>query len=450
LPLYSAPDASLPDYCGVFDGREVSEARVAAYERSWVHHALTLQRDLDARAPLWEELFPHTHNTFNASSYRLPDGVAAPSYYPTLTNQDPNQVYSITDQLRMDIRAIEIDLHWVPSPYGTVATHGYWVTMCHGDGSDPTGHGVYVHVGCTDDRPLQDGLAEVRRWLDANPGQFLLVYLENQLYPGGPLAPAEQAHDVAARLIAAGLGPLVFQPPRSLPAGTCAPMPYAETRAQMLAAGKRVLLVGNCGPGAWNRWVFTRGPAWDESGNPTHYTAADCAKDEAARENHTTFRRWYEESPWLEAMTNATQVLDAPTAARMVRCGVNLIGFDQLQPFDGRLAALVWSWAPGQPGAGGDCAYQGADTRFRVAACGTRHRFACVDTHLDWHVTRAAGPWSAGPSACAREFHGTTFGVPPNGYRNGELAHAARGASVWLDYRRVRGRWVPGAAATLR
>jgi hypothetical protein len=441
-PLYDAPDATAPEYCGAFDGREVSEAKVAAYEKAWVHQALTLQRGLDESAPFWEEQLPHTHNSFNASSYSIPTDGSLPSYYATLTNQDPNQVYSITDQLRMDIRAVEIDLHWVPSPYGSADTHGYWPTMCHGDGEDPTGSGFYVHVGCSDDRPMQDGLAEVARWLKANPHEVLLVYLENQLYNGGPIASATQAHDVAASIIKSQLGPMVYQPP-SLPAGNCAPMPYDSSRSDILAAGKQVLLVGNCGPGAWNQWVFTRGPAWDESGNPTTYGASDCAKDEAARENHTSFRRWYEASPWLEAMTNATQVLTASATAQMVRCGANIIGFDQLQPFDGRLAAMVWSWAPDQPTAtGGDCAEQGTDSRFRVADCGQRLRFACVDSTLDWHVTRAAGRWRDGAKVCAREFHGSSFGVPANGYRNAQLAAADGGRSVWLNYSRSGSTWV--------
>lgn len=451
-PLRAAPDDSLPEWCGIFDGREVSEAKVAAYEKSWVHRALTLQRGLDESAPLWEEQIPHTHNSFNASAYALPTDGSAPSYYPTLTNQDPNQLYSMTDQLRMDIRALEIDLHWVPSPYGTAATHGYWPTICHGDGQDPTGRGLYVHVGCSDDRPMQDGLAEVRRWLAANPGQVVLVYLENQLYPGGPVASPQQAHDVAAHIIDSQLGSLVYRPPAGAPPGNCTSMPYDVSRADILAAGKQVLLVGNCGPGAWNQWVFTRGPAWDESGNPTTYGAADCAKDQAAREGHTSFRRWYEESPWLEAMTNATQVLTASTTAQMVRCGANIIGFDQLQPFDGRLAALVWSWAKDEPAATGDCAEQGSDGRFHALDCGRRLRFACVDSHLDWHVTTVAGPWRDGAATCSRQFPGSSYGVPANGYRNAQLAAAAAdgapggavgSAGVWLNYARVHGAWVP-------
>jgi hypothetical protein len=273
-PLRDTPKARAPEYCGVFDGRRVSEARLDAYEHSWVHRALTLQRGLDAAAPLTEELFPHTHNSFNSSAYVVPLDGSLPAYYPTLTNEDPNQVYSITDQLRMDIRGIEIDVHWVPSPYARANTGGYWVTMCHGTAVDPHTPAVDrpVHVGCSDDRPLQSGLAELARWLRANPHEMVLLYLENQL--DGNV----QAHDITTTLIKRFLGARVLQPPSTLQPGRCADMPLAETRADMLAHGKQVLIVGNCGPGGWNRWVFSRGPHWDESGDPTNYGAADCRR----------------------------------------------------------------------------------------------------------------------------------------------------------------------------
>ena len=451
-PLRDAPDATLPEWCGLVDGRRVSEAQVRAYEQSWVHQALTLQRGLDAGAPMWEEQFVHTHNSFNASAYAVPTDGSLPSYYPTLTNQDPNQVYSMTDQLRMDVRALEIDLHWVPSPYGSPATHGYWVTMCHGDGESPAGKGPYVHVGCTDDRPLQDGLAEVARWLGSHPHEVVLLYLENQLYDGAPIASTRQAHDIATSLIARVLGRFVYQPqavdPTAVSPGQCASMPYDVSRADILAAGKQVMLVGNCGPGAWSRWVFTRGPAWNESGNPTNYGASDCARDRQGMTTHSVFRRWYEESPWLEAMTDATQVLTADATAQMVRCGANLVGFDQLQPFDGRLKAFVWSWASGEPSSAGSCAYQGASSRFYAGSCDVGRQFACFDPATSqFHVTSETGPWSAGQQACQSEFPGTAFGVPPNGLRNVQIAGLRTGDSVWLNYAKVHGQWRPWVQA---
>src|SRR5947209_6342496 len=138
-PLRSVSDDA-PQQCAAVDGRAISEARIKVYEQSWTHRALSLQRGLDESVPLAQEQMPHTHNSFNASSYTL----GSTSYYPTLTNQDPNQVYSITDQLRMDVRAIEIDLHWWPSPFGSPDTGGKWVTMCHGNSDTAPLNGVHV------------------------------------------------------------------------------------------------------------------------------------------------------------------------------------------------------------------------------------------------------------------------------------------------------------------
>jgi hypothetical protein len=443
-PLRSAPDPALAEQCEVVDGRRISAAQIAAYEQSWVHRALTLQRGLDRDVPLWQELIPHTHNSFNASAYAIPTDGSLPSYYATLTNQDPNQVYSLTDQLRMDIRALEIDVHWVPSPYGTPETHGYWPTMCHGQSEDPAGSGTTLHVGCTYDRPLQDGLAELRPWLDSHPQEVVLVYLENQLYDGEPIATQRQAHEVTAGLLKAVLGDLVYKPPAARPAGTCASMPYDASRADIAASGARVLLVGNCGPGAWGDWVFDRGQRWDESGKASTYDDKACAADVAAHSHpHGTFRRYYEESPWLEAMMDGTDRLSAAVTARMVRCGVNIIGFDQLEPFDGRLLALVWSWADGEPADGATCAIQGADGRFRGASCAERHPVACFDSDGGWHVTRHMAGVSRGARLCRQEFPGSTFSVPRNALADRALVAARDGGSVWLDYIRVGSTWRP-------
>jgi hypothetical protein len=443
-----------PDECGVIDGRTIDSRQVTAYQQSWVHRALTLQRGIGASAPLFEEQLPSTHNSFNSSAYSVPTDGSAPSYYATLTNQDPNQVYTLTDQLRMDIRQVELDLHWMPSPYGTAATHGYWPTLCHGDGEEVPGTGAYAHVGCTDDRPMQDGLAEIRQWLRANPTQFLVVYLENQLLPSGPVASQEQAHNIAARIIQQQFGALAYKPPASLAPGTCAAAPWQLSSSQIMATGARILLVGNCGPGAWNRSVFTRG-AWDESGNPTNYSPTQCAQDEQTREQDTSFRRYYEERTFEESMASGapgplaggSALITPTTTAAMTRCGVNIIGFDQLQPFDGRLAALVWSWAQNEPSTAGTCAVQSADTRFHAAPCSAQHAFACADGHGDWHVATTAGAWNQGATQCAQQ--GWSYGVPANGYRNAQLAAAKTAAgvdTVWLNYASTSGSWKANAA----
>ena len=433
-PLRSAPDPSAPEACSPVDGRAISEAQVQSYESGWVHRALSLQRGIDVDAPLAEEQLPHTHNSFNASSYTL----GSTSYYPTLTNQDPNQVYSLTDQLRMDVRAIEIDVHWWPSPFGNASTGGKWVTMCHGDSGQVPG----VHIGCTWDRPVQDGLAELKTWLVAHPDQFILLYLENQLDDTN--GPNPQAHEIAGQLIAQGLGSLVYQPPAGQP---CASMPTDMSASDMMNGGHQVLIVGNCGPGEWGNWVHEREPHWDEHGDPSTYDATACAADENERTTDPElFRRTFEDSTWLTAMLgDGTNHLSTPaTVTKMVQCGVNIIGLDQLTPQDPRLASLVWSWAQNEPQAGaGNCAYQGGDGRFHAGACDNQRHFACVDAAGGWHVTAAVGRWDMGATLCSAQFHGSHFAVPANGLRNQQLAGAKGPSSpdVWLNYATVNGTW---------
>jgi hypothetical protein len=428
------------DDCALADGREISAAQMSTFMHSWVHRALSLQDALTSTAPLLEEQLVHTHNSFNSSAYSTYDanGDGIPSYHPTLTNQDPNQVYSLTDQLDMGVRAIELDLHWVPSPYGNASTHGYWVTLCHGDGQEIPNTGEYAHVGCTADRPAQDGFAEVRRWLDANKSQVLLVYLENQLYPADPVASQELAHNTATSLLDNAFRGLIFKPsPGSTSPGHCAPLPYTTSRDVVLASGAQVLLVGNCGPGNWHSDVFERGSIWDEHGDPTNYTQNDCSADAAARAGDTSFRRFFEDSTFLTAATGGPQSLTPDTVAEMVRCGVNIIGMDQLMPQDGRLAAEVWSWAKNDPASSG-CAFQGGDGRFHSSSCEIARHYACVDAD-GWHVTSATGPWAAGVTACQTEFAGSLFSVPVNGYRNAVLQSRNDGGDAWLNYAALPG-----------
>ena len=77
------------------------ESPVDVYQRSWEKKSHAQQRALEANLPLKDSTFMHTHNTYNSAAY-----TTAFSYI------DPNQNFSINDQLRMDIRAIEFDVHW--------------------------------------------------------------------------------------------------------------------------------------------------------------------------------------------------------------------------------------------------------------------------------------------------------------------------------------------------
>src|SRR6185312_16004608 len=116
-----------------------------------------------------------------------------------------------------------------------------------------------------------------------------------------------------------------------------------------------------CGAGAawpgsafdWSSHVETRPVAFQDFPR--------CGPDYTRATYDSKLVRYFEDSTWLTtAAANVGQSsvddgITPATAAAMTRCGVDLISMDQLQPGDERLAALVWSWAPGEPGAAGGC-----------------------------------------------------------------------------------------------
>jgi hypothetical protein len=292
-----------------------------------------------------------------------------------------------------------------------------------------------VHPGCTNEEPLSTYLAELRRWLDANPEEVVLLYLQNEL-DGDPAA-----HDEAAANVVDALGSLVLPTPAS-----CATMPYDASRADIKATGARVLIVGNCGAGgAWGGLVHDRGNGgrWDESGDP----AGDQWSCEDERAENADFDgdvvRRYEDRTWLSAMATTEGGITKDEMARMVACGVNLVGFDMLHPDDERLESLVWSWAPSEPSTAGACAAQGADGRFVASSCREKRRAACHDG-TGWSVTKKRVRWASAASACAKA--GSSFDVPWNGWENG-LLHTAGGGDVWVAYADLGSGWEPQRAS---
>ena len=389
------------DPCGYLDGRSITEESVAEYEASWVHRAHAAQRLLDDSTPLAEALWPHTHNSYNSSWYDT-----------RIANSDPNQLYSLVHQLRMDMRILELDVHW----------HAGQVVLCHGEPVGP------VHAGCSADRTLAEGLAEIRGWLDANPNEVIGIYLENALDGNA------EAHNAAISALHEHLDTLVYKPANS----ECDALPATTvSRADIRSTGARVFLVGNRGPGDWCKWVHERDlhSTWWESGSGfgTEFPAyPECVGYLGERANGKPWTRLYEDGTWLSQMAGGGGEVTAIETERMVTCGVTMPGFDHLDPHDeGRLGGLVWSWAPGEPAAPG-CAYQGSDARLHTSTCEQPRGVACLSGTGEWRVTSTPASWDEASAACG--LIGAAFAAPSNGLENRRLADAAGGSEVWINH----------------
>jgi hypothetical protein len=369
---------------------------------------------------------------------------------PTLSAQDSNQQITIVEQLNAGMRGIELDLHWLPH----LPSGGFTVQVCHGTDED---------VGCTTEKRLDVVLDEIAGWLrdPANRRQVILLFLEDDLFSARE-EPHEKPYAATAATIEEKLGRLVYR----TGARECTQMPLDLRRRDQLRTGGRVLIVTNgCGIGpAWHGVVHnwradpTTDRAVQQERQPENYAEfPECdPQDEPAnpgglswnpRTYKRLFIRYYETSTLVDASTGAAKDRITPqTAARMGRCGVDLVHLDQLEgPADPRLQALVWSWGEGQP-TGGRCAYlrvakQQRYGRWHAGSC-ARKRFAACRDGRDWKVTRQRTATDHAKRACRKR--GGVFAVPRSGFENQLLRRAMSAADtkrVWLGYRKRRGSW---------
>jgi hypothetical protein len=391
-------------------------APVDDHERSWVHRALGLQYELGGDVALRNAPWVTTHNSFNSKA----------EMGQTLSTQDANQQITLLDQLRVDVRGLELDLHWFLSPAGG----GFAPVVCHARGEQEG------HLGCTVEKPLGPVLDVIAAWLRAHPDQVLLLYLEDDL--------GSQGHDESAQILEQRLGPAIYRPAAG--GAACTPLPMDLTRDAVRAAGKQVVLVSGCGRGAaWPALVFD----WTDRVEERPFGFTDfpaCGPDIDRATYDAKLVRYYEDSTRLTASVGSPDDGIPPeTAARMARCGVDLIGFDQLRPEDGRLEALVWSWAVNQPRAGPKCAVQRrTDARWRALGCRGRRRVACRAADGSWLVTAKRFRARRAARRCRRLRR--VHAAPRTGFEGQLLrdAMASRGAgSVWLGLRRRGTDWAP-------
>ena len=353
------------------------------FNASWAGQSLAAQRLLDLDEPLADANLVGTHNSFNSS------------VYTTLTSYiDPDQVHSIFNQLRMGVRSLEFDVHWTPKTEGAFNFPDR-LLLCHGTAD---------HIGCSvDDRYFTEGLDEIAAWLGTSDSidQVVVLHIEDHM---------EGQHGEAYSQVMASIGSRVYT------SGGCGDIPGSLTKADVLAAGKNVVIwnEGGCtGDANWNGLVYTGlgglSRVWETSGSP---------------------------------------IGDADVS-NLFATGTNIIDLEFLDENDSRWSAAIWSWNVDEPNdfGGEDCAAHAANTRWNDDDCAQLYRFACENT-LDgsWAVSPTADSWGVGGMACAGFGAEYRFSVPTQSQDNQALV-AAKGAAgqavVWLNHddRSAEGDW---------
>jgi hypothetical protein len=419
---------------------------VDKFKQSWAYQALALQRDIDVNVPMSQATFLGTHNSENSISYQI----------PFVRYVDPNQILSLYDQLEMGVRSLEYDVHWY---LGKNLKKD--VLLCHG---------LSNHVGCSAfDRPVTDGLEELRDWLKKNPGEVVLLYFDR--------GTALDGHEPRlTSYLQNYLGDFIYKPTQVQKtkdgAPHCTSMPGTLSKADVLKAGKQLLIVTKSCDGDnpkyeeqntyklnWNDYVFAgmgsvKNHEFDflDSTIGDDFTQyPDCSKTTVFADDpaHTTLWRIFEDRTMLSNVIHPNRKLLADDMRTMVNCGINWQTMDMLSADDDRLTAAIWSWSPNYPAVGkGDCAIYKNGEAIQNAACGqTAAGFACSNaTTHEFKAVVGAGTSQDGEKICQAvaglDWH---FAMPINGnqmYLLKQSVSVAGLSEIWLNYRmNAAGHW---------
>ncbi|MBL8300673.1 MAG: hypothetical protein JNN30_20225 [Rhodanobacteraceae bacterium] len=384
---------ALPATAGVIDD----------FRNSWAGKAIALQNRLDTFTQLGEMSMIGTHNSFNSDAYRSCDLNKGCRY------QDPQQKYSIYNQLRMGGRFLEIDAHWT-TKMESLFDYPKRLLMCHNGGSG---------VCSINDKYLTEGLDEIRDWLNSgdSEGQILLLYIEDH---------SKGHHQELYEQVTDRIGPWVYA------SGSCRDIPATLTKSQILSSGKKVLVYGSKTCSSNSNWA-----------NLAFMTLGNITREWEDRTLVGTINTLWEDG--------AADHLNASEIRAALLSGTNIVALDDMSPSDGRLPAAVWSWSENEPNNNNgvqDCAAQTSSGRWDDRLCSNNLPFACQNSSdSSWKVTLTAGSFSAGQARCQAEYGGNyNFRVPSNSVDNNKLsvARAAAGFSdVWLNHddQQTEGEW---------
>lgn len=407
----------------------VNNGRQSAPVNDRTSKALRMQRELQADSALVDFAVLSGHNAFN----NISDGYLS---HNELGMNFTNQQYSITDQLRMGIRRLTLDIHWVNNA----------LRLCHANMDLVPGE----HFGCVfSDRPYFQLIEELKQWMLRPENSQEVVFLDLEAYTEGHYA--ELVAPIEAHL-------------KDLVARRTELTSVNVSINQLRALGKRLIIVG---PAEANTTLFVQ----EEDvalkpllGRETHpvkdFVASTCGYNAAgatslpypvqARYDFGEDSTVYNFEPF-ESYNGPQEVgvITPEVLRQLTACPIPVISLDQVTP--DKIQHAVWSWDVNKPNEGDndtDCVSMSGTGRWSDTRCGELRRFACglydeTRRTAHWKVTAAAGTWQQGASQCASEYPGYEFAVPRTGYENKKLAEVPGSQNVWLNLndKAIEGVW---------
>ncbi|KAL6059704.1 C-type lectin domain-containing protein [Balamuthia mandrillaris] len=406
----------------------------------WLSQSLAFQRNLTNSLPLRYHQFLHSHDAYNnrADGYGGNDNLWGwlftflnPGEEIIITDQE----FSITDQLRLGMRAFHLSLHWENEDVRLCHSHapdGFWNPLV-----DSilelyyllTGHRIewdLNNIGCSPwDRPWSHAVREIAQWLAQPENQQEVLWFLFE----------DHAHwtwghdDLVNGVLEKYWGDVILSPAdkkKFWPNLGDGEFPSVD---ELLAKGKRVIIASLPDGTHGGKWIFERW--WVEMGLEGITPYPVCS----LKGNWT--RTWGDSLCYPPIMNNCVKDtgtwLTTTNFPLLIDCDINIVGGD-LMTAD-LMASALWTWAPGYPisssskaNTNNNCvAMRAEDGRWINTDCNRTLAFACMEPHTreQWQLSSVKAQWevgnyNAGGKVCM--FGGETwqFGYP---YLPSQAAH---------------------------
>ena len=415
----------------------------------WVDGGMAFIRELQRHEPLVRTTMIGTHNSAITQAYGFgieQDYISTLlPHYPVYTSDNLGEgvcnTFSVLDQLRMGLRHLEIDIN---SGYFNVPFKGPAeldkIYVCHSPipldpvlivQADSAAKEKGIDLGWNASKlscigtnvPYKSMLLEIKGWMDANPEEIVILYLDAKPESVSLKSQCKSAYDD----MEAVFGNMIWAVEEGDPRG--------YSREQMLRMGKRVIFEDHDDgfkadsrdlvfvPALWNHQMGSvaqfpdctiEGEAFDSWYAPVTYNATSKVKKNLVRG-----------LGWGRKGDVGTRSI-----ANAMDCAVNILSPNYIQPED--IESYVWAvdraaWRPGLTSGCMGVLPSGkmgiVDTGPTTTDCTARTPIACrkVEDDTQWVVENEKCP------------AGYVKAVPTTGYALKKLALAANGQTIYVD-----------------
>lgn len=416
------------------DGRCVDDKRFTRTEPTgWLRWAIKEQNySIMLDQPINRIPWFASHNAFSAVN----QGFNNPFY--------TNHTLSITDQLNLGARHLELDVHNYDILDDSVGR------LCHSS----TAQACLVPGFGT--RLFGYALREIAAWLRAHPEDVIVIKLDDKNVDALSSNGMQEMYRELERF----LGEYTFRPPVLFTRW--------PTMREIRSAQKQVVIMqhGNIVSGEGVQLVWNGKNYIQENNWPINQDLINCTSNDRVNQAERRAVDWWDIAEGrtianVQPFSDPTGLITRSTVERAVRCGVSIIGVDYLGSLndspigtslspDTRLEGMIWSYAENDFGRNGAAALMPngrwssqAESLTKPYACAEKRPYGDANDVRNWRVTNAAGPWGSatGNAQCLAEFGSNfEFAFPRNGYQNRRLLVDVTSRNltngVWLDYTR--------------